>query len=295
MPAAPGRSTRKSAPPPGPSVTRNDPPCSSTSSRAIARPSPVPPKRRVVRSSPRRKRSKIAPRISTGTPGPSSATVSVTRPPRAPTSTRTRPPSGANLKALESRPRSTRAIRSGSTKPAASPGATTASSTRRSRATAWKEDTVRRSNAARSTGSRCISTRAGLEVGDVEQVAHVPHQRPRVTFEVLEGPPLLRALGHRRQQPAHGTEDQRQRPAELVAHVGEQLALRPLEFLHPLVEPAQLLVLARQLLPGALLLGDVAALGQEEHHPPRVIPDRLQREVDGHQLGPAAAPKTSTS
>ena len=79
------------------------PPWSATSSRAIASPRPVPPKRRVALSSPLRKRSKIASREATGTPGPLSSTERTTSSRRARSPTRTRPPSGTNFIAFESR------------------------------------------------------------------------------------------------------------------------------------------------------------------------------------------------
>ena len=63
-----------SAPPSGASPSSIRPACSSTNSFAIARPSPVPPARRVASSSPRAKRANTASRSITPTPGPLSAT-----------------------------------------------------------------------------------------------------------------------------------------------------------------------------------------------------------------------------
>ena len=104
-----GSSTRSSAPPSGASPMVTAPRISSTKSRTMARPRPVPPKRRVAPPSSWRKRSKTVCRSAEGTPGPLSAISTTTRlsgSSRA--EKRTRPPTGVNLNALESRLRSAR-------------------------------------------------------------------------------------------------------------------------------------------------------------------------------------------
>lgn len=112
---ASGSSTWKMEPPPVAGVTVIVPCISSVSSLAMARPSPVPPKSRVVPACACRKRSKIACRMSGGTPGPESCTSirQRSRPVRR-TAQRTRPPGGVNLKALDSRFCRIRSVFSGS-------------------------------------------------------------------------------------------------------------------------------------------------------------------------------------
>ena len=68
------------------------PPWASTIARAIARPSPVPPRSRARLSSTRWKRSKTRSSCSGGMPGPSSVTVSASRPSSRPATTATRSP-----------------------------------------------------------------------------------------------------------------------------------------------------------------------------------------------------------
>ena len=91
---------------------RMRPPWSSTISRARARPMPVPPCRRVSPMSTWKKRSKSRSAISGGKPGPSSFTTIQAVTPRSCSETVTCPPSGVNLRALESRFTKTRSIRS---------------------------------------------------------------------------------------------------------------------------------------------------------------------------------------
>ncbi len=82
------------------------------------------------------------------------------------------------------------------------------------------------------------------------------------------------------QQLVGGPQDQRQRRAQLVADVGEQVALELVHLPHGVEQALQLGVLARHLGLGQLLGGDVAALGEQEGHPPAVVAHRQQREVD---------------
>jgi len=101
--AVKGMRTVKDASPAGASHTVTSPWCSRTNSFTMARPSPVPPWRRVVDPSTCRNRSKIASRCSAGTPGPLSSTVKTADASSARTESVTEPSSGVNLKALDSR------------------------------------------------------------------------------------------------------------------------------------------------------------------------------------------------
>ena len=101
-------------------ATAMRPLCSSTNSLAIASPSPVPPRARLLPPSACRKRSNTACRISGLTPGPESSTASVRSVAEREARSRTRPPSGANLNALPSRFINTRCSFSAST--AVAPG-----------------------------------------------------------------------------------------------------------------------------------------------------------------------------
>lgn len=122
---------------------------------------------------------------------------------------------------------------------------------------------------------------AGVEPGQVEQVVDVLEQRRGAAPHQLQLAPL-----HRGQVDAAGeqlvgrTQDQRQRGAQLVADVGEQVALELVHLPHGVEQALQLGVLARHLGLGQLLCGDVAALGEQEGHPPAVVAHRQQREVD---------------
>ena len=156
-PGASGSLTRNKAPPSAPSPTSMRPPWRSTSSLAMVSPRPVPPKRRVVLSSPLRNRSKIASRNARGTPGPLSSTERTTSSPSTHNPARTCPPSGTNFIAFESRLSKTRSSFSGSASRATSSDVSTESSTSRSLATTSKSETVRRTSSTRSTRDRSSS------------------------------------------------------------------------------------------------------------------------------------------
>src|SRR5947199_223935 len=101
---APGRSTVKVAPRPGPGLSaRTWPPCSSAMWRTSARPMPRPPARRAAEVSAWLKRSKTCGRNSGWMPMPLSFTCSCTRSAFLCSTTSIVPRSGVNLTALESR------------------------------------------------------------------------------------------------------------------------------------------------------------------------------------------------
>ena len=132
------------------------PPCSSTRWRTIARPRPRPPCGRVEEESAWRNLSKTYGRNSGRMPGPSSATESSVCASRRRSRTRTRPPFGANLSALERRFQTTCCRRSASPEIAVAPGSRSCSR-RTSRACA-AGPTV--SRAAFTTSARLIGLTA---------------------------------------------------------------------------------------------------------------------------------------
>ena len=94
----------------------------------------------------------------------------------------------------------------------------------------------------------------------------------------------------RGEQVLRGPEDEGERRPQLVAHVGEELGLQPLEVLRPLVGGAELVerrlelpVEPRALLLGLLALGDVPDRGDGED----AVRGLERREADlGGELGP---------
>src|SRR5450432_527959 len=77
-------------------------------------------------------------------------------------------------------------------------------------------------------------------------------------------------------------EHQRQRRAEFMADIGEELGLQ-------FVELGQFLTLARNLALIGLLLGDVAALSRDEHDVALLVLDRTKRRIDDDRLLAAGA------
>ena len=62
-----------------------------------------------------------------------------------------------------------------------------------------------------------------VDPGDVEQIVDVPQDGASVPLDDLEIPAKIRVqIGRRAQMPLEGSENQRQRRAELVADVGEE-------------------------------------------------------------------------
>ena len=121
----------------------------------------------------------------------------------------------------------------------------------------------------------------GIDAGQVEEVIHLLQQRAGVALDSREAEALpLAELAGLLDELVHRAEDQGQRGAQLVAHVGEEAGLVAVELLEALQGHLQLAVLARQLGAAGDLLGDVAALGQQEGHPALVVEDGRQREVD---------------
>src|SRR2546422_1024269 len=97
-----GKVTRK-CPPAPPPTTAIWPPCASTSSRAIARPRPLPFTPVSALVLPRKNRLKIDSRSSGGTPGPESMTSITASPAKALAFTEIVPPGGVNFTAFEIR------------------------------------------------------------------------------------------------------------------------------------------------------------------------------------------------
>lgn len=89
----------------------------------------------------------------------------------------------------------------------------------------------------------------------------------------------LRQVGGRVQQALDRPQDQRQRGAQLVADVGEEVALELVELADALQQRFQFRVLARDLGFGLLFGGDVAALGQQKDHLALLVPHGQQGEV----------------
>jgi len=87
-----------------------------------------------------------------------------------------------------------------------------------------------------------------VEPGQVEQVVDALEQRGGIALDHLELAPLRVAeAGARVQQLLGRPEDQRQRRAQLMADVGEQVALELVELAHALQQALQLRVLATDL------------------------------------------------
>ena len=111
-----------------------------------------------------------------------------------------------------------------------------------------------------------LSSRSALRCASSSRSRFSARQARRVRERVLE-------------RPHH----ERQRRAELVADVGEELRLQ-------LVELGELLALAGDLALVGLLLGDVASLGRDEHDLAALVLDRHQRGVDDDRFLAAGAP-----
>ena len=65
-------------------------------------------------------------------------------------------------------------------------------------------------------------------------------QQRRVALHQLQLPPLLHRQRLRAQQIVHRAEDQRDRRAQLMRHVGKEIRLHLIELLHPVMRLAQL-------------------------------------------------------
>ena len=91
-------------------------------------------------------------------------------------------------------------------------------------------------------------------------------------------------------QPLRRAEDERERRAQLVADVGEELRLDLVELADALEQALQLDVLLRDLPLLRLLLGDVAPFGADEHDLAVVVDHRHERGVDDDRLLAAGAP-----
>ena len=91
-------------------------------------------------------------------------------------------------------------------------------------------------------------------------------------------------------QPLRGTQDERQRRAQLVADVGEELRLDLVELSDALEQALQLDVLLGDLSLLRFLLGDIPPFGSDEHDRAGVIEDRHERGVDDDRLLAAGAP-----
>ena len=122
---------------------------------------------------------------------------------------------------------------------------------------------------------------AGVELGDVEQVVDVLEQCRGIALDDCEVTPLQ--FGEILPGGEHGfrrAEDQRQRRAQLVTDVGEEVALQLVQLPDPVEKTLQFLVLPGDLGLGALLLGDVAAFGKEKHDVTVLVFDGQEGEVD---------------
>lgn len=123
-----------------------------------------------------------------------------------------------------------------------------------------------------------------VEPRQVEKVVHVLEQGRRVAVHDLQLASLRIGEVVGGQQLLGRAEDQRQRRAQLVADVGEQIALELVELPDSVEQALQLGVLARHLRLDLLLGRDVAAFGEQEDDRAAVIPHRQQREVDEDRL-----------
>jgi hypothetical protein len=85
-------------------------------------------------------------------------------------------------------------------------------------------------------------------------------------------------------QPLRRAQNQRERCAQLVADIGEELRLDLVELADALEQALQLDVLLGDLQLLRLLRGDIASLGTDEHDLTLVIHDRAQRRVDDDRL-----------
>ena len=132
----------------------------------------------------------------------------------------------------------------------------------RSAASTAKCDARKRTSAATSVSCSSIFSLPRLELRHVEQVVDVLEQHPRVARDDLRRSRRC-VSAHRAvvvDQPLRRAENQRQRRAQLVADVGEELRLDLVELADALEQALQLDVLLRDLPLLRLLLGDVAAL-----------------------------------
>ncbi|EWS63386.1 hypothetical protein Y695_03382 [Hydrogenophaga sp. T4] len=120
----------------------------------------------------------------------------------------------------------------------------------------------------------------GVQFGQIQQVVDVFEQGGGVALYHAELAPLrVRQVAARAQQLFGRTQDQGQWCAQFVADVGEEVGFLLVQLADAGEQAFEFGVLARDLVLGALLRGDVAALGQKEHHVPIVVPHRQQREV----------------
>ena len=251
-----GRQKRKREPRPGSLSTAMRPPISPTSWAEIERPRPVPPYSRVVEPSAWAKASKISSCLSRGMPIP----VSATRKPSttAPASSdcfstcTTTSPRSVNLMALPTR--LTRTWRSRGPSPTRRSGTSGAIRPASSRPF-WcaRRPSVRRvsprvSRRSNSAGFEVEPPR--LDLREVEHVVDEPEERLRRVLEGEQVLPLLGGEGRVEQQLGH-PDDGVHRGPDLVAHVGEEVALGPAGRDRGL--PREL-----QLLRDPPLLGDVA-------------------------------------
>ena len=130
----------------------------------------------------------------------------------------------------------------------------------------------------------------GLDLGGLEEVVDMPEQHPGVAEDHLELVSLGIVGGKVGQEPLGGRQDQRQRGPQLMADVGEEVRLQPVELLQPRVQGGQLLVglfeVATEVrrLPGPaydLGLHDVEAVGLGTGRFLELAPDVLGDILDG--------------
>ena len=121
----------------------------------------------------------------------------------------------------------------------------------------------------------------GVDAGQIEQVVHLLQQAAGIALDGGQAEALTLAQGRAvLDELIHRPEDEGQRRAQLVAHIGEKAGLVAVQLLQPLQGALQLAVLARQLGAAGDLLGDVAPLRQQEGHLALVVEDGGQGEID---------------
>jgi hypothetical protein len=120
---------------------------------------------------------------------------------------------------------------------------------------------------------------------EIEQIVDVLKQCRGIALDHSQVVALkVRQVVARAEDGFSGPEDQGQRRSQLMADIGEGIALQPVQFPHPVQQLLESFIIARDLSLRALLLGDSAAFGEQENDAPAVVSNRFQRIVNNDCL-----------
>jgi len=128
---------------------------------------------------------------------------------------------------------------------------------------------------------------ARVHAGDLEEIVHLREENAGVPASRLERDAHARTVLLSGEHAVERADDERERSAQLVAHVREQRRLLGVRAGEPGVQDLEVPCLVRDLRLGPHSIGDVAPLGDEVHDAPGAVAHGIEREVRREEPGPA--------